>query len=77
MEGGKGGNSRKWQRCGEGYQEIRRIRKESEILKGTVITRVELLNGTKEIMENPDSRKYGHRRICLAMWGMACSYHSV
>jgi hypothetical protein len=69
---GKDSNSRKWQRCGEGYQEIRTIYKESEVPKGTVMTREELLRGTKEIMENPNSRRYSHRRICLARWGMAC-----
>jgi hypothetical protein len=69
---GKDGNSRKWQRCGEGYQEIRTIYKESEVPKGTVMTREELLRGPKEIMENPNSRRYSHRRICLARWGMAC-----
>jgi hypothetical protein len=49
MEGGKGGNSRKSQRYGERYQEIRRIWKESEVPKGTAITRVEPLSRTKEI----------------------------
>jgi len=73
MEGGKGGNSRKWQRFGEGYQEIRMIYKESEVPKGKVITRVKPLSRTKEIMENPNSRRYSHRRIFLARWGMECS----
>jgi len=73
MEGGKDSNSRKSQRYGEGYQEIMRICKESEVPKGTVITSVEPLSETKEIMENPNSRRYGHCIICLARWGMACS----
>jgi len=57
----------------EGYKEIRRIYKESEVRKGTVITRAELLRRTKEVMENPNSGKYDHCKICLARWGMACS----
>ena len=58
---------------GEGYQEIRRIYKETEVRKGTVITREELLRRTKEIMENPNRERYDHCKICLARWGMACS----
>ena len=58
---------------GEGYKEIRKIYKETEIPKGTVITRDELLRRTKEIMENPNSGRYNHCKICLARWGMACS----
>jgi hypothetical protein len=72
MEGGKDGNSRKSQRYGEGYQEIRKIHTESEVSKGAVITREELLRGTKEIMENSNSRRYDNCRICLAIGGMAC-----
>jgi len=57
----------------EGYKEIRRIYKESEVEKGTVISRKELLRRTKEIMENPRGGKFDHCKICLARWGMACS----
>lgn len=57
----------------EGYKEIRRIYKETEVKKGTVIPREELLRRTKEIMENPNSGRYDHCKICLARWGMACS----
>lgn len=58
---------------GEGYQEIRRIYKETEVKKGTVIPRGELLQRTKEVMEDPNSGRYDHCKICLARWGMACS----
>jgi len=57
----------------EGYQEIRRLYKESEVKKGTVIHRSELLKRTKEVMENPHSGRYDHCKVCLARWGMACS----
>lgn len=56
-----------------GYKEIRRIYKETEVPKGTVITRGELLRRTKEVMENPNRGRYDHCKICLARWGMACS----
>lgn len=58
---------------GEGYQEIRRIYKETELKKGTIISRGELLKRTKGIMENPNSKRYDHCKICQARWGMACS----
>jgi hypothetical protein len=58
------------QRYGEGYQETRRAYKESEVHKGAVITKEELSRRTKEIMGNPNSRRYDHCRICLARWGM-------
>ncbi len=58
---------------GEGYREIRRIYKETEVRKGTVITRRELLRRTKVIIENPNEGRYDHCKICLARWGMACS----
>lgn len=57
----------------DGYKEIRRIYKETEVRKGTVIGRGYLLQRTKEIMENPNRGKYDHCKICLARWGMACS----
>jgi len=46
--------------------------KEPEVPEGTTITRKELSRRTKEIMGNPNSRKYDHCRICLARWGMPC-----
>ena len=58
---------------GENYREIRRIYKETEIKKGTIITREALLRMTKEVMENPNRGKYDHCKICLARWGQACS----
>lgn len=58
---------------GDGYNEIRRIYKETEVRKGTVIGRGFLLQKTKEIMENPNSGRYDHCKVCLARWGMACS----
>ncbi len=57
---------------GEGFQEIRRIYKETERKRYSVIPRKELLEETKKVMEHPNS-KYDHCRICLARWGMACS----
>jgi len=57
----------------DGYKEIRRIYKESEVKKGTVISRQELLERTKFEMEDGHGEKYAHCRICLARWGMACS----
>ncbi|KKL65816.1 hypothetical protein LCGC14_2151250, partial [marine sediment metagenome] len=57
----------------EGFSEIRRIYKESEVRRGTVISRQELLSSTKEAMENTNGNKYDHCKICLARWGMACS----
>lgn len=58
---------------GKEYKEIRGIYKESEVKKGTVISREELLKRTKEVMENPKRSRFDHCKICLARWGMACS----
>ena len=57
----------------DGYKEIRKIYKETEIRKGTAISREELLRRTKEIMEDPNSGRYDHCKICQARWGVACS----
>ena len=57
----------------DGFREIRKVYKESEVKKGTVITRKELLRRTKFEMEDGHGEKYAHCRICLARWGMACS----
>lgn len=57
---------------GEGFREIRRIYKETELTRFEVKPREYLLNLTREVMEHPTS-KYDHCRICLARWGMACS----
>lgn len=57
---------------GEGFKEIRRIYKDSEEKRGRIVSRQELLRRTKEVMEN-GSEKFGHCRVCLARWGMACS----
>jgi len=57
---------------GEGYKTIRRIYKESEVKKGTIISRKELLRRTKEVMEK-ENPGYEHCKVCLARWGMACS----
>jgi len=58
---------------GDGFKEIRQIYRDTEVKKGTVIPRAELLRRTKEIMENPNRGRYDHCKICLARWGMACS----
>ena len=57
---------------GEGFKKIRSIYKESEVPKGTVISRQELLERTKAIMEQEDP-DFEHCKICLAILGMACS----
>lgn len=57
---------------GEGFQEIRRIYKESEERRGTVVSREEFLKRTIQEMEHGKD-KYSHCRICLARWGHACS----
>jgi MoaA/NifB/PqqE/SkfB family radical SAM enzyme len=57
---------------GDAYRELRQVYKDSEVPKGTVISREELLKRTKEVMENPNGR-FAHCWVCQARWGMACS----
>ena len=52
---------------------MRRIyNEESEVPKGTIITGEELIRRAKEIMGNPNDRRYDRYRICLAGWRMVC-----
>lgn len=57
---------------GEGFNEIRRIYKETELPRGTIVPKKVLLDMTRQVIEYPTS-KFDHCRICLARWGMACS----
>jgi MoaA/NifB/PqqE/SkfB family radical SAM enzyme len=57
---------------GEDFNKIRQIYKESEERRGLVISKQELLDRTKRVIRNDDER-FGHCKICLARWGMACS----
>ena len=58
---------------GEDYKRVRDIYIKSEVKKGTIISRQELLNKTRIIFENPKRDRFDHCLVCLARWGAACS----
>jgi MoaA/NifB/PqqE/SkfB family radical SAM enzyme len=57
----------------DAYKELRQVYKDTEIPRGSIISREEYLKRIIEVENRKEKGRFDHCEICPARWGMACS----
>lgn len=58
---------------GEKYQELRRKYINTELPKGTIISRKAYVDKIRDVESRKNPDQFAHCEICPARWGTACS----
>ncbi len=58
---------------GDAYKELRQVYKDTEVPKGTIISRDEYRRRILDVETRKNKQRFDHCEICPARWGMACS----